>query len=143
MTTTTYFEFSAPYVRLFPYDDDPNEMYQYFAFDIPEATMRYRRTGLDDTIEPGSIGWALDWELEKLLVAWATETLAIEKTPKGNFKKAEREYLERCLGALQRNIRADLQVWLENEPRYGEIIRHRVNETIADMANRRDVKMAD
>jgi hypothetical protein len=144
MTTTTCFEFISPCVHELPYDDDPNEMYQYFAFDIPDAAIRYRRaTRLDATIEPGSIRWDLDWELKEFLVAWATETLAIEKTPKGYFKKTDREYLERCLDALQHNIRADLQTWLEKDRRYAELIRDRVNETIADIANRRKVKLTD
>jgi hypothetical protein len=135
------FEFSAPYLRETPFDDAPddqfcadttNNTYRWFAFDVPEAVLPYSPCQ-DTTIEPGSIAWELGYELEKFFRNWAIAALNLTLTAKGNLKKPDQEHLDRCIRRLQAKIETDLGLWLESDPRYQELIRDRVNETIQDL----------
>jgi Poly A polymerase head domain len=131
------FEFRVPYLHETPFEEEPDDrfcadtadkMYRWFAFDVPEAVVPYspRR----DTIEPGSIAWELGYELEEFLRKWAIAILNLTLTAKGNLKKPDQEHLDRCIRRLRVKIETDLGLWLENDPRYQELIRDRVNETI-------------
>jgi len=135
------FEFETPYIHEIPFEDeqdDPDrddtadDTYRLFAFDTPEAVMPYSPCQ-DTTIEPGSIAWELSYELEKFWRNWAIAALNLTLTAKGNLKKPDQEHLDRCIRRLRAKIETDLVLWLENDPRYQELIRDRVNETIQDL----------
>jgi hypothetical protein len=134
-------EFSAPYLRETPFDDEPddqfcadtaNNAYRWFAFDVPEAVLPYSPCQ-DTTIEPGSIRWKLGYELEKFFRNWAIAALNLTTTAKGNLKKPDQEHLDRCIRRLCVDIETDLASWLENNSKYQELVRDRVNETIQDL----------
>jgi hypothetical protein len=135
------FEFSAPYLRETPFDDEPDDQfyadtadntYRWFAFDVPEAVLPYSPCQ-DTTIEPGSIAWEWGYELEKFFKNWAIAALNLTLTAKGNLKKPDQEHLDRCIRRLRAKIETDLVLWLEDDPRYQELIRDRVYETIQDL----------
>jgi hypothetical protein len=81
----------------------------------------------------GAISWQLDRKLEKFLLNWAIAALNLTLTAKGNLKKLDQEHLDRCISRLRVNIETDLASWLENDPRYQELIRDRVNGVIQDL----------
>jgi hypothetical protein len=135
------FEFETPYIHEIPFEDeqdDPDrddtadDTYRLFAFDTPEAVMPYSRCQ-DTTIGPGSIAWELSCALEKFFRNLAIAALNLTLTAKGNLKKPDQEHLDRCIRRLQAKIETDLVLWLENDPRYQELIRDRVNEAIQDL----------
>ena len=135
------FEFSAPYLQEILFEDEQNDpdrddtadnMYRWFAFDVPEAVLPYSPCQ-DTTIKPGSIAWELGYGLEEFLRKWAIAALNLTLTAKGNLKKPDQEHLDRCIRRLQAKIETDLGLWLESDPRYQELIRDRVNETIQDL----------
>ena len=135
------FELNAPYLHETPFEDEPDDQlcadtadntYRWFAFDVPEAVLPYV-PWRDTTVEPGAISWQLDRRLEKFLLNWAIAALNLTLTAKGNLKKLDQEHLDRCISRLRVNIETDLASWLENDSRYQELIRDRVNETIQDL----------
>jgi hypothetical protein len=75
----------------------------------------------------------LDYELEKFFRNRAIAALNLTLTAKGNLKKTDQEHLDRCIRRLRAKIENDLVLWLENDSRYQELIRDRVNETIQDL----------
>ena len=87
----------------------------------------------DDEICPGEIVWAIHWRLERVLRAWAIATLNVPLTAAGNLKRADKAHLDMCFRRLERTIIRDVRQWLENEPRYQEIVRDRVNGAIRDL----------
>jgi hypothetical protein len=134
------FEFETPYIHEIPSEDGPPDLdchdaantYRWFGFDTPEAVLSYA-PWRDKTIEPGSIAWELGYKLEKFFRNWAIATLNLTLTAKGNLKKPDQEHLDRCIRRLQAKIETDLVLWLENDPRYQELIRDRVNEAIQNL----------
>lgn len=131
MSNAINVEFGAPYLHECPYEDEPDETFERLAFDTPENVLPYARQNL--AIEPGAIGWKLDYCLEELLRNWAIAALDLTLSPKGDLKKSDQEHVDRCLSRLEATIQTDLQMWLENEARYQELIRDRVNEAIQDL----------
>ena len=141
------FEFKTPYVHESPYEDEADDpecddtAYRWLAFDTPEAVLPYSPCQ-NTTIEPGEIRWTLAYDLEKFLKDWAIAALNFTLTPKGNLKKPDQEHLDRCIWQLRAKIETDLRIWLENDSRYQELIRDRVNEAIQDLLEQRKVKTA-
>ena len=135
------FEFETPYIHEIPFedeqddadrDDTADDTYRLFAFDTPEAVLPFV-PWRDTTIEPGSIAWELGYKLEKFFRNWAIATLNLTLTAKSNLKKPDQEHLDRCIRRLQAKIETDLALWLDNDPRYQELIRDRVNDAIQDL----------
>jgi hypothetical protein len=109
---------------------------------MPEVVLPYS-PWKDVTIIPGAIEWTLDYGLEEFLRNWAIAALNLTLTAKGNLKKPDQEYLDRCINRLRTKIETELALWLENDLRYQELIRDRVNEAIRDLLEpRREVKTA-
>jgi hypothetical protein len=131
MSNVMDFEFKTPYLHETPYEDEPDETYRSLAFDTPEAVLPYAKQ--NPAIEPGSIKWELDYTLEEALQKWAIAALNLTLTPNVNLKRLDHERLDRWFSRLQAKIRTDLQMWLENDPRYHELIRDRVNEAIKEL----------
>jgi hypothetical protein len=140
------FEFKTPYIHESPWEDeadgvDSEDTLQWFAFDTPRAVLPYSRCQ-NTTIQPGGIRWTLGYELEEFLKNWTIAALNITLTVKGNLKRPDQEHLDRCIRRLNAKIETDLRMWLENDSRYQELIRDRVNETIWDLSKLREVKTA-
>ena len=81
----------------------------------------------------GSIAWELSCALEKFFRNLAIAALNLTLTAKSNLKKPDQEHLDRCIRRLQAKIETDLALWLDNDPRYQELIRDRVNDAIQDL----------
>jgi hypothetical protein len=135
------FEFETPYIHEIPFeyeqddldcDDIADDTYRLFAFDTPEVVLPYSPCQ-DTTVKPGSIAWELGYQLEKFLRNWAIAALNLTLTAKGNLKKPDQEHLDRYMNRLRAKIETDLASWLENDPRYQELIRDRVNDAIQDL----------
>ena len=127
MNNVAGFEFKTPYVHERPEPDDPDfetedDTYRWFAFDTPEAVWPYAPRQ-EKTIEPGAISWRLSYVLEELLRNWAIAALNLTLTAKGNLKKPDQEHFDRYIRRLQAKIETELALWLENDPRYQELIR--------------------
>ena len=143
MSNVMDFEFKTPYLHETPYENEPDETYEdepeetcgWFAFDTPEAILPYAKQ--NPSIEPGSIEWQLDYTLAEALQKWAIAALNLTLTPKANLKRLDHERLDRWFSRLQAKIRTDLQMWLENDSRYQELIRDRMNEAIKELLRSR------
>ena len=140
-------QFETPYVHESFYEDEADgpdrddTAYSWFAFDTPEVVLPYS-VSQNTTIEPGAIRWTLGYELETFLKNLAIAALNLTLTAKGNLKKPDQEHFDRCIRRLRVKIEGDLQMWLENDSRYQELIRDRVNEAIHDLLELRNVKTA-
>jgi hypothetical protein len=140
-------QFKTPYVHEGFYGDEADNpdgddtAYQWFAFDTPEQFLPYSPSQ-KTTIESGAIRWILAYELETFLRNLALAALNLTLTAKGNLKKPDQEHFDRLIRRLREKIETDLQMWLENDSRYQELIRDRVNEAIHDLLERRNVKTA-
>jgi hypothetical protein len=107
--------------------DHISGVWRWFAFETPEAMLPHARS---DSIQPGAVEWSVDGHLADTLEKWVADAYPL---PRGNLKRNDREYIDRCLRRLQDQITEDVEALLVHDPRYHEIIRVRVNETIKSL----------